>query len=37
MNTDQQLTSTVLMVRPARFYMNAETSVNNYFQTKDYP
>lgn len=29
----QQTTSTVLMVRPANFYLNQETAVNNVFQT----
>ncbi|MFS4466828.1 citrulline utilization hydrolase CtlX [Maribacter sp. 2210JD10-5] len=27
-----QVTDTLLMVRPNRFYMNSETAVNNYFQ-----
>lgn len=28
----QQITNTILMVRPVRFRMNEETAVNNYFQ-----
>ena len=28
----QQITNTILMIRPAAFRMNEETAVNNYFQ-----
>ena len=28
----EQITNTVLMVRPVNFRMNEETAVNNYFQ-----
>ena len=27
-----QITNTVLMIRPAQFRMNEQTSVNNYYQ-----
>ena len=29
---NQQITNTILMIRPATFRMNEETAINNYFQ-----
>lgn len=31
----QQVTNTILMIRPASFRMNEQTAVNNYYQKKD--